>query len=396
MGRVPTLVVGLIAGLGVGYALWGAGPSETRERERAPSRNGVTTRDEPAPAATTPPDPPLIDILAAGNATEIDAAAGAGALGTAEVDVLLNRLGTAIENGDAALFLAAVRALGKSRDPRAHARLVEVMADVSTPLPDAASYSIAQALLDSEVPGVLAAARRRFEASAPGPSSSAWLQLVAAHGRAEDIDWLLGAVPDRNAAVSYVAFAKNPVAAAAFEKLLRAHPNDADALRWLPGHGSTHPAESYALAMEILGRHTESSGPPDYSLLIALGQTVEPGRLAELRPFLDSMSGAKDRFPALVVVDAVRRRGLDTGMFATVIEAPTLTLETFDPSKDAVLVGEAAGAIKRYRVTWSERTARALEMAADRFRADETQNRLVESLDQVAGEVRAYLTSRWK
>jgi hypothetical protein len=225
-------------------------------------------------------------------------------------------------------------------------------------------------LRDSNVPGIVDAARARLEKETQeNPGSRAaqqgWLALVAQHGTLADLDWIesfrKGRSGERTVIEAFVAAAQRPEVAQRVADLFQNRSR-----RWYGSHLATLGKTNPELARDLYEaglRKPRTNESRD--LARAYGDVVDPGSLERARSFLLSLP-ADERIDAVYAVERMNRRKLDVSGLETVTVAPVEALERLarEPRPSAKALFQARYAIQHNRITWTERAAKALEEAA--------------------------------
>jgi len=367
------LVLGLAAGLALGWALFHRPPESRRQAERpvaeptpAPEPDRAAPRPPPAREALPPDAPTGLDISREGGKPRY--VMGGRAIRPRPLDEIDASMAKARSEKNWPEFFAGILELIVHDSPEADRRLVALMGDGTLRLPGPwIGERFLEGLLDSEVEGIGAAALARAKVELEEKKGSRWagrgfLALVARFGDDEDVRWIETLATSKNRAQeverALALGAANPTAAALLhERLLGRHD-----LRWTAWRefASANPAAAFGTALELLpGRGGEA-----YRFL---GAATRRETVERARSRLLSLTGNRDRLAAVRAVEEMRRNGLDTSGFEPLLAAPRLLIE-------AGLAGRAGKgdltraihAIERNRVAWTDANLAALRAVAER------------------------------
>ena len=321
------------------------------------------------------------------------------------VDVLLARLRDSVRDGNTGLFLVVVDLLGLADSAKGDAALVEIMADVTTPLPEVTGPRFAEALLGSAAPGITAAARARCDrAIAEGNDSwtsvAGWFDLVARSGGPADFAWIESVATStqrRNSAAEALARAGRPEALDTFRRIFATAALRGDVLAEL---ARTQPDAAAVIVRDILSGRLLLLMIDGNEAIVSYARGAPKDRLGEVETWILGLPKETDRIGAVYAIGVLSSRGYDVSALAGTVEAPVRCLERVaagEPVTDAnrSLVVTSVNAIDYSRITWTERAARALEGAAAAVEKDGV--KLGGSdLTKLAAKIRAGLAARWK
>ena len=383
------LVLGLVMGIGIGLiAGWVvfAGDQALPRRDPPPRivpevmERGYEEaydwpeEDEPEPARA-PTQTSFVTAESVRNASvdELDkyAMSGEWLVDAGAVSAVIDRLDAARDRRDWNEFRALLTLLGKADTPEAQKKLVALMGDPSLGFHRSRlGRQFFDWLRDSEVPGIVDAARARLEKeTAENPGSRAaqqgWLALVAQHGTVADLDWIesfrKGRSGERTVIEAFVAAADRPEVARRVADMFRNRSR-----RWYGSHLSALGRSNPELARDLLEAGLQKPRTNEArDLARAYGDVVDPGSLERARSFLLSLP-AGERMQAVYAVERMHRRDLDVSGLEAVTVAPVEALENLaqqaKPSAKALF--QARYAIQHNQITWTDRAAKALEEAA--------------------------------
>jgi len=374
--------MGLALGLLAGWFLFGGGEAPAREVVRtvylpAEPEPGF---DAPSPEETSPegagtaPVRLGVDDLRTASAEELGrlAAQGSLELDGAAVTVLIERLDAAREARDWNQFRALLSLLGRAGTPEAEAKLVAVMGDPGLGFQQSHLGPLFyEWLKDSQAPGIVAAARARLEREMedhPGMPGvrRGWLSLIAAQGDTADLDWVetFADTPGgaREVQEALAAAGGRPEVAERVERMFRERKE-----RWFIGHLRLFATANPAAGARLLEDGLQHPRPgEERDLARTYGDTLPRADVERARAFLSGLRTPSQRMAAVYAVERMRRRGLDMGGMEDLVLAPVLTLERYRDEPNLSPLVEARYAIEHNPITWSERTAKALESAAER------------------------------
>lgn len=396
------IVVGGTIGFALGWLLHPSPVGRPDAADRAEESRDVGSGAVASPAApSSVPSPARLARARDWDAFDKAVDASVGGASKEDVDTLLKLADEAIVSGDANAFRRMVRALGASKDARAHARLIGWIGDPALPLPEGVGPDFVQALEGSTAPGIPEAARRRFQANlAAGDrswvSTSGWFDLIARHGTSDDLAWLM-AVPEGAAGQIRLMAERALLASDSEEGIRRAEARFRSGDHTEGDWGEfprRNPAHAYALAMELLP--LAATRDRRTTLFRVLGQTVRPADVDDLRRRLLGLATDDERIDAVAAIETMRNRSLDVSGFDPILEAPVVRLETTLGSISSAQAYAAMYAIEYDRVAWSERAARALETAATAPRTGGAEPIPSGDMLDVAKKVRAGLASKWR
>ncbi len=360
----------------------------------------------PSAAVPAPPPAPLLSARIAkaspSDLVEIANSKEKPTFDAAAVDALLVRLKQSVEAGDSNLFRVVLRLLGQADDPRGDAALVALLADPGLELPRPIGNDFHDALANSAALGIAAAARARRERAKVGEEQSwiafaGWYDLVARHGTAEDLDWLVADAESSRGGARFAMQAlgrsARPEAGPLMRRLVARAGPQPDLAEGIGALAKDRPEDAFRLA-----REDADAGKP--GPLERFAASAPEGSLALAEDYVRGVTAEDRRIQLVRVVEALHRRGRDLTGLSAVVDAPILFLERIaagEPisAENRPLLGPAGYAVEYSRVTWSERAARALESADARLKRDGID---VGGPDyvKVAKTVRDGLASRWK
>jgi hypothetical protein len=289
----------------------------------------------------------------------------------------------------------ALRWLARAKTPASRRKLLELMADESLHPPFRLGGHFLEGLAGSDLPGVAAAARGRYERNVAAGNTSwtagqGYFELVVATGTPDDLDWLVAQAdsgPGAHQAREALAKSKRPEATAQAIRLIEEGKASQDFLTTFARH---HPGAGAKLLRRIIAGEVDARYRELSAVFRAYGSCVPEDGLAEARAFLTSFREPTRGLMAVYAVEQMRKRELDLSGFEPVIAAPAAYLEGATDTNHEV--SDAAYAIEYCRVAWTPRSAAALERAADAFGDALMSPRLAE----LAKKVRAGLESHWK
>ena len=380
-GLVLGLVLGLGVGLTAGWIVFGGSDAAPRREAWRPlaaepgthERTDWPTREPDEPDVVQEPSFLTAATLRDASFDELRrlAANRDAVLSPDAVGALSDRLDDARAQRDWNTFRALLTLLGRAGTPEADHKLIALMGDR-----DLGFYRTHMGrqffnwLKDSQVPGIVEAARTRIEAErARDPNSRSaergWLALVAQHGSAADLDWLesLGKGRSGKKAVieALVAAGDRPELVPRVAALFRERKR-----RWYAAHLNTLAGNNPELAADLFKEALLAPRSNEgRDLARAYGKTVSEKHLEEARGFLLGLP-QKQRLSAVYSVERMRLQGLDVSGMEAVTQAPTEELERLAaaPRKNSSKIFQLRYAIQHNKVTWSERAAKALEEAA--------------------------------
>lgn len=293
-------------------------------------------------------------------------------------DALVADLDRAVQAGDRAGLRAAVQALGARDDPRGVAALAALVMAQEPALPDGSGPWFAVAMRSARTPGLAEAARRRMgEEIARGDyeEPERWLEVVAAAGDAEQIQWLVdgaGYPPPRDSAMQAVSGATNPIAVARFRQDVWAD-TDVDWTDYVELHARAHPEAAPALLREwAVKAHAglEAGQRPRDDLgefLRVLAEVVEgEADVESFKAFLRSLGIHFETLDCVLgAIEVLAERGIRVADLRTILDAPVEAIERLAKTGWYESAGRDAGdyvsMIEFHEVTWTERAARAAD-----------------------------------
>ncbi len=363
------MIRGLIAGVLIGFALgWVAFHEGAHQTERrTETRPQAEQRPEPEAPRIQPPrqeaaasrkrstiflgSEPVVPRPMA----EIDAA-----LATARADKNWND------------FYRALLELVVAASPEADRRLVSLMGDESLALYGPwIGKKFYDALHDSPVEGIGAAARKRAQMELKDKAGSRWqgvgfMSLVAQYGSDEDHAWLESLATSRNRSQevdrAFAEGARSPAAAQRMRKRIL----DADlrAARHWDTFAKLAPDVAFEAARELIVRQ-----PDNESAYRLLGEAATEESLPEVHNLLLGLTDDTARILSIRAIDQMKRRNLDVGGYETILEVPRRVLEESLAGRETKLLSPAMAAISTYSILWDEATVSALQTLADRGNA---------------------------
>ena len=289
------------------------------------------------------------------------------------VEELRQTLAWARQNRDWDNYRKAILELGVTGTPEAQALLVEIMGDETLFMPGPwLGQDFYKVLRESEVDGILQAARARAEIDLKEKADSrwrgrGWLSLVALHGGEAELDWIasLGTSGNRTQEVhkAFAEGARNPLTAARLAASI-----EAGKISFSPGYLDTFARENPEAAFRAAanGLRTHPAGPRD-ELLGLLGSATRDSTIGDAANLLLASEEIGDRIDAIEAVERMRRAGLDVSRFQPLLDDLRAVLERaargeLDPSEK--LVSHAISTAENCQCAWDEPTLAALRALA--------------------------------
>jgi hypothetical protein len=363
MGRVVGWCVAGLVGVAIGWFSRGAFPAARPEPEAGPAAaDAAGTAPVPELAAGTMPALAPAPVPAASNESSPSAPKRSSTV-RRSVDEILVDFRAAIAETDTSRFKNAVRELGEADDPRGDAALVELMADLSTPLP-VVGEELQKALTNSRADGIAAAARARLESAIERNESAwhhyqGWVDLVAAHGTEADLEWLASDAfkSQEGWALPAIARTGHPTAAKILARRIESGGAE-ETTRAVGEFAKLRPD----LAWPLVLLH------PSREALSSYAKSAPLENLGPVEEHLRSLPDDEARIEAVYVVSALERRGLDVSEFATLTQAPVRFLARIAAGEPVTprtrpLLNAAGYAIEYNSLTWTEDAARTLDAA---------------------------------
>lgn len=385
-----------VAGVALGAALGFLG-AYVAFRDTAPPARAAGSGVAPGPAVAAPdagkaPAPPQDDPAGTGRKGPLIVRYSGGSV-TTMGDIVIIPSGVLIGGGkrtlaeiEAALaearaaadwgrYFQALAELGAMGTPEARAALVGVMGDESLRFegPWTGQHFLGW-LGGSDVPGLLAAARRRAEIDiADNPDSRwrgvGWLALVAMRGGPAEIEWLLSLGGERNREMevdrALAEGASNPLAAARLAARIR-EPRHFLWSPYLSSFAAANPLAALGAALDALPEAREHNRE---HLLRLAGEAATAETLERARTALLALTDPGMRLEAVRAVERMRERGLDVLGFGPLVDEPRLLLErsVAAPLKgpEKVAVQRALHVVGGCEVTWSDATRAAVRLFVD-------------------------------
>lgn len=392
--NLKSLAIGLVLGFAVGVATVtllrvepeSAEPPTPETRHSSPETSPAPAPDRPPLSAPDlPAEVPALQIIRTGTPREIKRLVFVRRVLTdEEARALIHRLDAAQAAGDQEIFNAALSGLSKSENDTALRRLLDLFVDES--LPYLRGSHFVEAFHNCDVPGIAAAARRRFEIHlASGElswtSAAGWFDLIAQHGDSQDISWLLEreeSTQVRNSAREAIARSSGPDAMAALEGLFREGKARARLVKFFGDH---HPDRAFELIHEWMCTQKWEEPRGNDEIFRLYGSLAPADRIGEVRASLLALTGDRNRLGAIDTVQQISNRGLDATGFEPILETPIQMLERPAGAAGSSRKSSARYAVEYHPIMWSERSANALETAGYKHEA---------------AKVRAKLRSPWK
>jgi len=315
----------------------------------------------------------------------------------AEVAALIERLDRARAAGYRNEFMAALRGLSMAKTGAAQKKLLQLMVDETLIPPSRLGRDMLRGLGDSDLPGIAAGARMRYEMNiASGKTSwvggDGYFELIALRGSAEDIAWLAERAESgqlRYHARKALVKSKSPLAVQFVVRMLEEGKGDQDLL---VDFARSHPTTAAPLLRRVLSGDLEVPYRETSAIFRAYGSSVPEDALDGTREFLSSFAKPLKVICAVYAVEQLTRRGLDITGFEAIVSAPIEHLERVTPESRSPVISKARYAISHNRVVWSERSARALERAAEAL----PESSMTRDMVKIAVKIRAGLASPWR
>lgn len=365
---------GIIAGLGLafvaGYVFRSSAPSDT-PRARPPDAPR-TADDVPPPPTERSHTDTYRSVFESGTAEDIVrrlSPVSPPPPSATDVQAAITRLASARATGDRPLFQALTQALAASGLEDAQRTLVELMTDDS--IPDLDGEVFLDGLRDSGVPGIAAAAQTRVRIAlangvTTGTAGIGWFDLILKHGDQEQLDWVLSEEHgDSLHTVALRALVRSPAPAAIRRSLMLFETGSLDATL-LDEFANHQPRLAFELIHSTLTTGTwHPAGKTDNRVAAVYGRIVPPERLVDARVALLALSAEGPRIAAVYAVQALAERSFDPSEFQEILLVPVEILERGSrgdlETAEWILVSSARLAIESNPVTWSTRSAAALE-----------------------------------
>jgi hypothetical protein len=275
--------------------------------------------------------------------------------------------------------------------------LLRLLSDESFIPPGPVGDEFLDGLGESALPGIAAAARRRYELNVAAGTTS-WIaaaglfDLMARQGGSDEIAWLAARAESglhRHDAREALVRSKSPLAVETVVRLLRQGKGDQELL---VDFGRHHPTSANAIFRQVLTGELTVPYREPHAILRAYGASAPADDLDATRDLLFSLTDPVQRICAVYAVEQLRRRGLETTGFEPLVDAPVEHLERVTPGTRSSVTGKARYAISHNRIAWSERAARALDRAAGVL----PQGSMTQDMQKIARKIRAGLASPWK
>lgn len=392
--NVRSILVGICIGLLAGYVLFRVpGPPPARSSTASPANippaQASAHRDRPSADGHAPAGR-RAEIFLSGTAEEIRRNLEdrePPAVSDPELQIALGRLDEALVAGDRPLFLALVRALAASSNGHAQRKLLDLMGDES--IPDLTGWHFRDGLRNSGLAGIADAAQRRVEMNiARGDTSwsagHGWFDLILLHGDEMHVDWVLSRRESNELRLQALeSLVRCPAERAVRRVVEMTRAGELDS-SFLADFAGAQPQVAFELIHERLGAGEWGDNKDPTYLAGIYGRCIPADRLAEARKALLALSKPASRIAAVYAIQALAARGLVLDGLDPLVFYPVEILER-RPEGDArvadELVSRARFAIRYNEVTWSERSATALERAG---------------FSDEASKVRVGLKSPWK
>lgn len=365
---------GIVCGLGLAFAagyVFRSSDSSDTPRARFPDAPRTAADVTPPPTEYSHADT-YSSVFESGTAEDIVRRLSPGwppPPSAADVQAAITRLASARATGDRPLFQALIQALATSGLEDAQRTLVELMTDDSIPDLDGAVFL--DGLRDSGVPGIAAAAEHRVRIAlangvTTGTAGIGWFDLILKHGDQEQLDWVLSA--EQGVALRTVALralVRSPAPAAIRRSLMLFQTGSLDAAL-LDEFANHQPCLAFELIHSTLTTGTwHPAGKTSNYVAAVYGRTVPAERLVDARVALLALSAEGARIAAVYAVQALADRGFDPSGFQEILLVPVEILERGSrgelETEDWISVSSARLAIESNPVTWSTRSAAALD-----------------------------------
>jgi len=367
------LLIGLPLGLALGWLLFdGDEPPPAREAPPMPERPRRTAH-LPRLAPDMPPRRVAAAEVRDAGVEELLRIPANAELADETVAALVERIDEAREQRDWTLFATVLQILGRAGTPEAHGKLVQLMGDRSLDFGARMDRAFLNWLDKSDAPGLVAAAKRRAgKERDKNPRATfrqaGWLALVALHGTDEDLDWLAafrGARGGERAVLdALTAAAARPKVARRLATLFQERRTP-----WSGAHIARFAGRNPAVARPLLEAGLRDAPEEEQRELARVyGATATPETRADTVAFLRGLKEPNLRMQAAFAVQEMQRNGIDVSDLEDLARYPVDHLETIasGPKWDYRGAMRAVRAIERNPLTWSQRAAEILELAAQK------------------------------
>lgn len=300
---------------------------------------------------------------------------------------------------DSATFRVVLYLLKKSGTARAQRALVQVLGDTSVALHPADVRACVSALQDRGIAGVAEAAARRLEHAftyrvGNTPDMRALMTLVALHGDLDTSSKLKALAAEKAVLSTYWQSLVNAASRPRIAEEFAAHFKGADGYERLrlralfPKLALSNPD----LTVELVGREIKAvTGHALGPLVRSLATAANERNFENVRSILVECDQIEQRLEATYAIEILSRKGLEVSAFDRIRSAPVEELERL-VSADANSGStrrrftRLLHIIEHNRVTWTHRSAQALELAGA------THPKFAKRLRMAAAQIRSELS----
>jgi hypothetical protein len=390
-GILIGMLIGLVAGYLVAKALDEEPVDRAREPEAPAAEDPVDERETPEPVEEWSPPEAVTDT---GTVT-MDGRIflGGKLLEPKPVDELRQTLAWARQNRDWANYRKAILELGVTGTPEAQALLVEIMGDETLFMPGPWLGQIFyMSLKDSEVEGILEAARTRAEIDLVEKKGTrwegrGWLSLVALHAGEAELDWVLSLGTSRNRWMevdkALAEGSRNPLAAERLaERIVAGEISSSSS--YMNTFAEENPNVAFRAAVDALPKVCASDPIDAFRLL---GSATTAATLSEAVAVLNGLDSPQERMTAIYAVGVMHERGLDTSGLQPLLDDLRVILERaatgqvdLSNAVERLRLTLAITLVEENEVTWDAPTLAALRVLAGRphRKASKTLDRIEE------------------